>query len=166
MAIVDFVLSFPSILLAVAISLVLPPGFYTVIVAITCVGWTAFARIIRGQVLTYKAMPFIDAARSYGCSHWRIAIKHIVPLCLPLSFILMGIKLGGFVLTEATLGFLGLGIQPPTPTWGSMISANRAYIFSAPWTVLWPGCAIFFTVFCCNLLGEYLKERSDVKLKE
>ncbi len=78
----------------------------------------------------------------------------------------MGIKLGGFVLTEATLGFLGLGAQPPTPTWGAMISANRAYILSAPWTVLFPGLAIFLTAFCCNLLGDSLKERSDLKIKE
>ncbi|KAF0185146.1 MAG: dipeptide/oligopeptide/nickel ABC transporter permease [Nitrospirae bacterium] len=163
MALVDFILSFPSLLLAIAVSVVLPPGIYTVMIAIAFVGWTSFARIVRGQVLTYKEMPFVEAARSMGCGHARIAILHIAPLCLPISLIMMGIKLGGFVLTEATLGFLGLGVQPPTPTWGSMVSANRAYILSAPWTVFFPGLAIFVTAFCCNLLGEYLKERSDLR---
>jgi len=166
MAGVDFILSFPSLLLAVAISVILPPGIYTVMIAIACVGWTSFARIVRGQVLSYKEMPFVEAARSYGCSHWRIALLHIAPLCIPICLVVMGIKLGGFVLTEATLGFLGLGAQPPTPTWGAMISANRAYILSAPWTVLFPGLAIFLTAFCCNLLGDSLKERSDLKIKE
>jgi len=166
MALVDFILSFPSLLLAVAILVILPPGIYTVMIAIACVGWTAFARIVRGQVLSYKEMPFVEAARSYGCSHWRIALLHIAPLCIPICLVMMGIKLGGFVLTEATLGFLGLGAQPPTPTWGAMISANRAYILSAPWTVLFPGLAIFVTAFCCNLLGDSLKERSDLKIKE
>ena len=166
MAAVDFILSFPSLLLAIAISVVLPPGIYTVMIAIAFVGWTSFARIVRGQVLTYKEMPFVEAARSMGCSHVRIALLHIAPLCIPISLIMMGIKLGGFVLTEATLGFLGLGAQPPTPTWGSMVSANRAYILSAPWTVFFPGMAIFVTAFCCNLLGEFLKERSDVRLKD
>lgn len=163
MAVVDFILSFPSLLLAIAISVVLPPGIYTVMIAIAFVGWTSFARIVRGQVLTYKEMPFVEAARSVGCGHVRVALLHIAPLCIPISLIMMGIKLGGFVLTEATLGFLGLGAQPPTPTWGSMISANRAYILSAPWTVFFPGVAIFVTAFCCNLMGEYLKERSDLK---
>jgi len=161
MAVVDFILSFPSLLLAIAISVILPPGIYTVMIAIAFVGWTSFARIVRGQVLMYKEMLFVEAARSVGCSHIRIIFLHIAPLCIPISLILMGIKLGGFVLTEATLGFLGLGAQPPTPTWGSMVSANRAYILSAPWTVFFPGVAIFLTAFCCNLLGEYLRDRSD-----
>ncbi len=163
MAAVDFILSFPSLLLAIAISVVLPPGIYTAMIAIAFVGWTSFARIVRGQVLTYKEMPFVEAARSLGCSHARIAFLHIAPLCIPISLIMMGIKLGGFVLTEATLGFLGLGAQPPTPSWGSMVSANRAYILSAPWMVFFPGMAIFATAFCCNLAGEFLKERSDLK---
>lgn len=165
MALVDFILSFPSLLLAIAISVILPPGIYTVMIAIACVGWTSFARIVRGQVLSYKEMPFVEAAQAFGCSQWRIALLHIAPLCVPICLVMMGIKLGGFVLTEATLGFLGLGAQPPSPTWGAMISANRAYILSDPWMVFFPGLAIFVTAFCCNLLGESLKERSDLKGK-
>jgi peptide/nickel transport system permease protein len=163
MSVVDFILSFPSLLLAIAISVILPPGIYTVMIAISAVGWTSFARLIRGHVLTIKDMPFVDAARAMGCSNLRILVLHVAPLCIPLSLVMMGIKLGGFILTEATLSFLGLGAQPPTPTWGSMISANRAYILIAPWMVIFPGLAISITAFCFNILGESLKERYEFK---
>lgn len=163
MSVVDFILSFPSLLLAIAISMILPPGIYTVMIAISAVGWTSFARLIRGHVLTIKGMPFVDAAMAMGCSNLRILGLHIAPLCIPLSLVMMGIKLGGFILTEATLSFLGLGAQPPTPTWGSMISANRAYILIAPWMVFFPGLAISITAFCFNMLGELLKERYEFK---
>ncbi len=163
MSAVDFILSFPSLLLAIAISVILPPGIYTVMLAISIVGWTSFARLIRGHVLTLKDMSFVDAARAVGCSDLRILVLHIAPLCIPLSLVMMGIKLGGFMLTEATLSFLGLGAQPPTPTWGSMISANRAYILTAPWTVLFPGLALSITAFCFNIAGELLKEKYEFR---
>lgn len=163
MSVVDFILSFPSLLLAIAISVILPPGIYTVMIAISAVGWTSFARLIRGHVLTIKDMPFIDAARAMGCSNLRILFMHVAPLCIPLSLVMMGIKLGGFILTEATLSFLGLGAQPPVPTWGSMISANRAYILTAPWMALFPGLAISITAFCFNMLGEMLKEKYEFR---
>jgi peptide/nickel transport system permease protein len=163
MTVVDFFLSFPSLLLAIAISIILPPGIYTVMIALSVVGWTSFARLIRGHVLTIKDMPFVDAARAIGCSDLRILLLHIAPLCIPLALVLMGIKLGGYILTEATLSFLGLGAQPPTPTWGYMVSANRAYILSAPWMVLYPGLAISITAFCFNMLGESLREKYEFK---
>lgn len=163
MSVVDFVLSFPLLLLAIAISIILPPGIYTVMIAISAVGWTSFARLIRGHVLTIKDMPFVDAARATGCSDLRILSLHIAPLCIPLSLVMVSIKLGGFILMEATLSFLGLGAQPPAPTWGSMVSANRAYILIAPWMVLFPGLAISITAFCFNMLGETLKERYEFK---
>ncbi|GMT47155.1 MAG: glutathione ABC transporter permease GsiD [bacterium] len=163
MTVVDFFLSFPSLLLAIAISIILPPGIYTVMIALSVVGWTSFARLIRGHVLTIKDMPFVDAARAIGCSDLRILLLHIAPLCIPLALVLMGIKLGGYILTEATLSFLGLGAQPPTPTWGYMVSANRAYILSASWMVLYPGLAISITAFCFNMLGESLREKYEFK---
>lgn len=163
-AVADFVLSFPSLLLAVAISVVLPPGITTVMVALAAVGWTSFARLVRGQVLTLKGAAFVEAARAVGCGDLRILLRHIAPLCIPLGLVMMGIKLGGFMLTEATLSFLGLGAQPPTPTWGSMISANRAYILTAPWTVFYPGMVLSITAFCFNRLGELLKEKTDVRM--
>ncbi|MBI3592777.1 MAG: ABC transporter permease [Nitrospirae bacterium] len=163
MSVVDFILSFPSLLLAIAISVILPPGIYTVMIALATVGWTSFARLIRGHVLTIKDMAFVDAARAVGCSNWRILFLHIAPLCLPLSLVMMGIKLGGFMLTEATLSFLGLGAQPPTATWGSMISTQRTYILIAPWMVFYPGMALSVTAFCFNMAGEFLKERYELK---
>ncbi len=163
MSVVDFVLSFPSLLLAIAISVVLPPGIYTVTIALAAVGWTSFARLIRGRVMTLKDMAFVDAARAVGCSHIRVLFLHLAPLCVPLALVLMGIKLGGFLLTEATLSFLGLGAQPPTATWGSMISANRTYVLNAPWMVLYPGIALSLTALCFNLLGESLKRRCELK---
>lgn len=162
MSFVDFVLSFPSLLLAIAISIILPPGIYTVMIAIAVVGWASFARLIRGHVLTLKDMPFVEAARAMGCSNLRILFYHIAPLCVPLSLVMMGVKLSGFILTEATLSFLGLGAQPPIPTWGSMISANRAYILTEPWMVIFPGLAISVTAFCFNVFGEALKERLEL----
>jgi len=163
MSITDFVLSFPSLLLAIAITVVLPPGIYTVMIALSAVGWTSFARMIRGHVLTLREMAFVDAARSVGCSDFRILLLHLAPLCIPLALVLTGIKLGGFLLTEATLSFLGLGAQPPTATWGSMISTSRTYVIGAPWMVLFPGIALSLTAFCFNLIGESLKERYGVK---
>jgi ABC-type dipeptide/oligopeptide/nickel transport system permease subunit len=131
-------------------------------IAISAVGWTSFARLIRGYVLTLKDMPFVDAARAAGCSDLRILFLHITPLCIPLSLVMMGIKLGGFILTEATLSFLGLGAQPPAPTWGAMISANRVYILTSPWMVFFPGMAVSITAFCFNMAGESLKGRMDI----
>jgi peptide/nickel transport system permease protein len=162
MALVDFVLSFPSLLLAVAITLVFPPGVHTVTIALSAVGWTSFARLIRGHVLTLKGSAFVEAARAMGCGHVRIMVRHIGPLCVPLVLVMLGIKLGGFILTEATLSFLGLGPQPPVPSWGSMISAHRAYILSGPWMVFFPGAALSVAAYCANLVGESLRERYDV----
>lgn len=163
MAIVDLILSFPSLLLAIGVSVVLPPGIYTVMIAIAAVGWASFARLIRGYVLTIKEAPFVEAAKALGCSDIRIIIVHLMPHCIPLSLVMMGLKLGGYILTEASLSFLGLGAQPPTATWGAMVSANRAYISSAPWMVFFPGLMITITALCFNILGDALRDRYSVK---
>lgn len=159
MALTDFVLSFPALLLAIGISIILPPGIYTSMIAISAAGWASFARLTRGYVISIREMPYIEAARAIGCSYWRIIFSHILPQCIPLSLVMAGLKLGGFILTEASLSFLGLGVQPPTPSWGSMVSSNRVYILSAPWTVLFPGLAIAVTALCLNLIGDMLRER-------
>jgi peptide/nickel transport system permease protein len=163
MAMVDFILSFPSLLLAIAVSVVMTPGIHTAMIALSAAGWTSFARLIRGQVLVIKGLPFVEAARAMGCSNARIVFVHIVPQCLTVGLVMMGMKLGGFIIAEATLGFLGLGVQPPAPSWGAMISASRAYILTAPWTVVFPGMMITATAFCFNLFAEYLKGRYDLK---
>ncbi|MBI5025975.1 MAG: ABC transporter permease [Nitrospirae bacterium] len=163
MMVVDLVLAFPSLLLAIGISVLLPPGVYTVIIAISLVGWASFARLIRGYVLRLKESPFIDAARAIGCTNRRILIKHILPNCLPLSFVVLGVKLGGYILTESALSFLGLGVQPPMPSWGSMISLNRVYITSAPAMVIFSGLAIVLTAFCFNVIGDALRDKWEIR---
>ena len=161
MMFVDLVLSFPSLLLAIGISVIFPAGIFTVVIAITAVGWASFARLVRGHVLSLKEQPFIEAARSIGCSDIRIILVHLLPNCLPLSFVFLGLKLGGYLLTESALSFLGLGVQPPMPTWGSIISLNRIYISSAPWTIVFAGLAIVLTVMCFNIIGDALRDRLD-----
>jgi len=161
MALVDLILSFPAFLLAIGISLVLGEGITTVMIALSAVGWSSFARLIRGHVLSLKESAFIEAARALGCSHARVVLVHLLPQCIPLALVMAGLKAGGYILTEAGLSFLGLGAQPPTATWGSMISANRVFINSAPWMVFFPGIMIAVTAISFNLLGDSLKELYD-----
>jgi peptide/nickel transport system permease protein len=163
MAVVDLVLSFPSLLLAIGVSIVLPPGVYTVMIALASVGWASFARLIRGHVLTIRETPFIDAARAIGCGPARIVFVHLLPQCIPLGLVMAGLRMGGYILTEASLGFLGLGAQPPTASWGSMISAGRSYIVSAPWMVIFPGLAIAATALSLNVLGDALSDRFGIR---
>jgi len=165
MAIVDLILSFPALLLAIGVSVVLPPGIYTVMIAIAAVGWASFARLIRGYILIVKEAPFVEAAKALGCSQTRVLFIHLMPQCIPLVLVLMGLKLGGYILTEASLSFLGLGAQPPAATWGSMVSASRSYISSAPWMVLFPGFMIAITALCFNALGDSLRDRYGLKIK-
>ncbi|HET6514789.1 MAG TPA: ABC transporter permease [Thermodesulfovibrionales bacterium] len=164
MVFVDFILAFPSLLLAIGVSVILPPGVYTVMIAIASVGWASFARLVRGHVLSLRSMPFIEAARAIGCSPQRILLVHLLPQCVPLVIVMMGVRIGGYILTEAALSFLGLGAQPPTPTWGSMISANRVFVVSAPWMVIFPGLAITATSLCFNMLGDILRDKYGLKI--
>jgi ABC-type dipeptide/oligopeptide/nickel transport system permease subunit len=165
MAFIDLILSFPAFLLAIGISVVLPPGIYTVMIAIAAVGWASFARLIRGYILTVKEATFVESAEAVGCSRMRVLFVHLMPQCIPLIFVMMGIKLGGYILTEASLSFLGLGAQPPTATWGAMVSANRAYISSAPWMVFFPGLMIAITSLCFNMVGDALRDRYALKIE-
>ncbi|MCX5716714.1 MAG: ABC transporter permease, partial [Nitrospirae bacterium] len=165
MAVVDLILAFPSLLLAIGVSIIFPAGVYTVMIAIAFVGWASFARLIRGHVLTLKDAAYIEAAQAIGCGRFRILFVHLMPQCLPIGLVMAGIKLGGYVLTEASLSFLGLGAQPPMPTWGSMVSMNRAYIASEPWMVLFPGMAIAVTALCFNVLGDALRDKYSLKVK-
>ncbi|MBF0316685.1 MAG: ABC transporter permease [Nitrospirae bacterium] len=159
MAGVDLTLAFPSLLLAIGISILLPPNSYGTVIAISVVGWASFARLTRGQVLLIKRMAYIDAARALGLSDLRILFFHVLPQCFSLGSTMIGLKFGGYILTEASLSFLGLGTQPPTPSWGNMINENRTYILSEPWMVIPPGLAIALSVFCFNLTGDLYGEK-------
>jgi len=165
-AFIDLILSFPALLLAIGISILFPPGIYTVMIAIASVGWASFARLIRGHVLTVREASFVEAARSLGCSNGRILFIHILPQCVPVLLVMTGLKIGGYILTEASLSFLGLGAQPPTATWGSMISSYRVYISSAPWMMLSPGLMIALTALSFNILGDSLRDAYGTKIGE
>jgi peptide/nickel transport system permease protein len=164
-AVTDLFLAFPSLLLAIAISVVLPPGVFSIVIALCAVGWASFARLFRGMVIACRESLFVDAARAIGCSGLRIICLHILPHCLPIALVAASLKVGSFILAESALSFLGLGIQPPLPTWGAMVSLYRAYLPSAPWMILFPGCAIALTVFACNMFGDALRDRLDPNLK-
>ncbi|MDO8445799.1 MAG: ABC transporter permease [Deltaproteobacteria bacterium] len=162
---IDIVMAFPSLLLAIAISAVLPPGLYTVIIALGVVGWASFARLMRSTVLTIRELPYVEAAKALGCSGYRVALRHILPNAMPIAIVVSSLRIGGFILAEASLSFLGLGAQPPTPTWGSMISTGRVYILSAPWMVIAPGLAIAVTTVSFNILGDHLRDALDPNLR-
>jgi peptide/nickel transport system permease protein len=161
----DIFLAFPSLLLAIGISAVMPPGLTSVMIAITLVGWAGFARLVRGITLSLKEQTYVEASRALGASPARILYRHILPNALPLILVAGSLRVGGFILLEAALSFLGLGVQPPTPTWGSMISLNRAYINSAPWMVIFPGLAISITVISFNILGDFLRDKLDPRMQ-
>ncbi len=164
-ALTDMVMAFPSLLLAIGITVVLPPGLMTVMLALSLVGWASFARLARGMALSFREQPFIEAARASGCSPGRVVFRHLLPNCMPLMIIAGSLKVGSFILSESALSFLGLGAQPPTPTWGAMVSLSRGYILSAPWTVVFPGMAIAVTVLAFNILGDSLRDWLDPRLK-
>jgi ABC-type dipeptide/oligopeptide/nickel transport system permease subunit len=163
--VIDLVLAFPSLLLAIGISVALPPGIWSVFLALTLVGWAPFARLIRGVVLSLRELQFVDAAKAIGCSQLRILFLHILPNCLPLTIVAASLKIGSFILSESALSFLGLGVQPPIPTWGSMVSLNRTYLLSSPWMIIFPGLAIMVTVLVFNIIGDSLRDYLDPHLK-
>jgi len=161
----DIFLAFPSLLLAIGISAVMPPGLTAAMLAITLVGWAGFARLVRGITLSLKERTYVEASRALGAAPARILFRHILPNALPLLLVAGSLRVGGFILLEAALSFLGLGVQPPAPTWGSMISQNRAYINSAPWMVIVPGLAISVTVISFNILGDFLRDKLDPRMR-
>ena len=162
---IDLFLSFPSLLLAIAVSAVLPPGIAATVCALCIAGWAPFARLFRSMALSIKEHTYIDAARAVGCLPHRIIFVHVLPQCLPLIVVAASLKVGSFILAEAALSFLGIGVQPPTPAWGSMVSLYRGFLPAAPWMVLFPGLAIAGTVMVFNMLGDVLRDVVDPRLR-
>ena len=161
----DIFLAFPSLLLAIGISAVMSAGLGSAMLAITLVGWAGFARLVRSITLSLKEQTYVEASRALGARPVRILARHILPNALPLLLVAGSLRVGGFILLEAALSFLGLGAQPPTATWGSMISQNRIYINSAPWMVIFPGLAISITVISFNILGDFLRDKLDPRMQ-
>jgi len=160
---VDLFIAFPGILLAIALAGLLGPGLMNSVIALSIVSWVGFARLARVQTLTMKNRDHVDAARALGTSDLTITLKHILPLILAPLIIEATFAFAGVVIAEAGLSFLGLGIQPPAASWGSMIRDGTRYMLVAPHMVLAPGFAILSLVFCINLLGDYLRDKMDIR---
>ncbi len=161
----EVIFAFPGLLFAIAVMAVIGPNLYNVFLALGLVSWTSLARVVRGQVLTVKGQEYVEAARALGASNARIVVRHILPHTLAPAIILVTLGIGGAILAEASLSFLGLGAQPPTPSWGSMLSTGRDYLLQAPWLSVYPGLAIFLTVMGFNLLGDGLRDLLDPRLQ-
>jgi peptide/nickel transport system permease protein len=156
---VDILMAFPGILLAIAFTAVLGPGLDHVILALCLIGWTGYARLVRGEILSLKEKEYIQAARAVGCSPSRTIIRHLIPNLLPPLLIQATFGLAGAIIAEGSLSFLGLGVEPPTPSWGSMLNEGRQFLLVAPHLTTYPGLAIMITVLGLNMLGDSLQNR-------
>ena len=164
--VIEFMQSFPDLILAMAIAMALGAGTWTVIVAIAITRIPFGGRVIRSVVLSVKEMPFVEAARGLGASHARLMFRHILPQCVAPYLILATAHLGVAIVIEASLGFLGVGIPPPTPTWGNMLADSlNAGLVPPWWLVLFPGLAITLTVLAFNLLGDGIRDMLDPRLR-
>jgi peptide/nickel transport system permease protein len=165
MALADMQLAFPTILLAIAIIAVLGPSFANLVVVIGISGWVTYARIARGQVLSVREKDFVEAIRAQGGSQLRIVIRHILPNILSPLIVVATLDLARTIILESTLSFLGLGIQPPTPSWGGMLSDGREYLLSAWWIATFPGVALMLTALSFNRLGDWIRDLADPRLR-
>lgn len=163
--IIEILAAFPFILFAIAVMFVLGPGVINVFIAIGVVGWTNLARLIRGQVMQLKEKEYVEASRASGSSSFRTILKHILPNCLSTIIVIVTLDIPGDIMIEATLSFLGLGVQPPMPSWGGIISNARMYMRQCPTYSLFPGLAIMLTVLAFNTLGDGFRDALDPKLK-
>lgn len=166
MRIVDAQMAIPAILLSILLATVLGAGVTTIIIAISVVFWTGYARVIRGETLSLKQRDFITLARVTGCSRARIIMKHVLPNLVSTITVLATLQIGSAILIEASLTFLGVGLQPPATAWGLMISEGRAYLATAWWIPTFAGLAILVTVLGANLLGDWLRDKFDPKLRQ
>jgi peptide/nickel transport system permease protein len=158
---IDILLAFPGLLLAIAIVAVLGPSLVNVVFALTIIGWVGYARLVRGQALRVRELEYVVAARASGAGTRRILVHHIIPALLPAVAVQATLGMGGAILSEAALSFLGLGVQPPTPSWGTMLSYGRAHLLDAPHVTIFPGIAIAVLVLGFNFLGDGLRDRLD-----
>ena len=162
MRVTDTVAAFPSILLAVAITaLCEKPRIWIVFCALGVAGWTSIARVVRAQVLSVKTLDYISAARALGAGDSRIIFRHVLPNCLPPIIVVATLAVGGNILSEAGLSFLGLGVQEPFPSWGGMLNDARGYFRNYWWVAVFPGLAIVLTVLAFNLFGDGLRDAFD-----
>ena len=163
MRVVDVLLAFPGLLLAIALTGVLGPSLRNVVIALCLIGWTGYARLARGEVARLREREFVEAARALGVPERRILVRHVVPLLATPLLVQATFGMAAAIVAEASLSVLGLGAQPPTASWGAMLNDGRAFVLVAPHLTIFPGLAILVTVLGLNFLGDGLRDRLDVR---
>lgn len=166
MRVTDVSISFPAIILALLLAVIIGPSFLTVVLAMSILGWAPYARLIRGETLKLRGADFVDQARIIGSSSLRIMVRHIFPNIINPLIIMMTLSVGIIILLEAGLSFIGVGIPPPTPSWGVMVSDGRNLVSFAWWISFFPGMAIGMVVLSGNFLGDWLRDRLDPRLRQ
>ncbi len=161
----DSMLAVPFLILAIALAAFLGPSLSNAMIAIGISATPIFIRLTRAQVMAVKVEDFVEAARAVGNPHWRIALRHILPNVMPPLIVQATLAIAAAIIAEASLSFLGLGQQPPAPSWGSMLNTAKNYVDNAPWMAIWPGLSIFLLVLSFNLLGDGLRDALDPKHK-
>jgi peptide/nickel transport system permease protein len=165
MHVTDIQLAIPTILLAIAVVAVLGPGLPNVIITLSVTGWTLYARLVRGETMTVKTRDFVQAARANGAGDARIMARHVLPNVISPVIVVAVFAVANMIVLEATLSFLGLGVEPSVVTWGRMLNGGRLYLNTAWWLTAFPGFAIFVTVLAVNLLGDHLRDWLDPRLR-
>jgi peptide/nickel transport system permease protein len=165
MRVADVQLSFPFILLALTINAIVGLGLRNIIISLSAAGWVVYARVVRGQVLSVRQREFVQAAQALGVGRGRLLFRHVLPNVAPSVIILASLQFSQFVVAEAAISFLGFGVQPPTPAWGSMLSESRDFLYVAWWLAAFPGAALALTALGVNLLGDWLRDVLDPKFR-
>ena len=165
MRITDIAMAFPALLLAILIAVSLGPGYFTVIFALSILGWSGYARIIRGEALRIRNSDFVAQAQVIGVSPWKIMIRHIFPNILNILIIGITLSVGTMILAESAMSYLGIGIPPPVPSWGSMVSDGRNDLDRAWWISTFPGICIGLVVLSGNFLGDWIRDKTDPRLR-
>jgi peptide/nickel transport system permease protein len=165
MRVADVQLSFPFILLALTINAIVGLGLRNIVLSLSAAGWVVYARVVRGEVLSVKQRDFVHAAAALGVGRVRLLFRHVLPNVAPSIIVVASLQFSQFIVAEAAISFLGFGIQPPTPAWGSMLSESRDFLYVAWWLAAFPGAALALTALGVNLLGDWLRDALDPKLR-
>ena len=165
MRLADVQLSFPFILLALTINAIVGLGLRNIIFSLSAAGWVVYARVVRGEVLSVKQRDFVHAAAALGVGRGRLLFRHVLPNVAPSIIVVASLQFSQFIVAEAAISFLGFGVQPPTPAWGSMLSESRDFLYIAWWLAAFPGAALTLTALGVNLLGDWLRDTLDPKLR-
>lgn len=166
MRVTDIALSFPPLLIAMLLAVAIAPGYWTVVFALSILGWAPYARLVRGEALRINQSDFVAHARVCGASSWRIMLRHIFPNVVNSLVVIMTLQVGVVILAEATLSFLGIGVPAPTASWGSMVNDGRGYLATAWWMSAFPGIAIGLVVMSGNFMGDWIRDKLDPRLRQ